>query len=346
MAIDLTGGLSDNRELVFASQPDDPEMRESVNAWIWDDGAEFGFPRIGIEAVGDQWDTHDNQVNIAFADGRVLNIFAPGDVHNPLGADGKARVLGAGPLSFELIEPYKHWRMRLDGLATETSAKEQMDSGVPHGDGAQVPVQMEIDLHSAVPPWEVGTLREEAAHVLATQEEGYLMGGPRIEQLARVTGTFTVDGVTHSVNGGALRVRRQGIRRLTTFWGHAWQSSLFPSGRAFGSLVYPPRADGKTTLNEAFIFEGDGELVPARIIKAPWLESLQATGQKVTLVLETPKGETTIEGETVASTFHNMGGGIGPNAMQLQQCIVRYTWDGETANGMLERSSPAANVTR
>ena len=35
MTVDLTGGLSDEREFVFAEQPDDPEMRESVNAWIW-----------------------------------------------------------------------------------------------------------------------------------------------------------------------------------------------------------------------------------------------------------------------------------------------------------------------
>ena len=40
--IDLTGGLSDELEFVFTEQPDDHEMRESVNSWIWDDGMEFG----------------------------------------------------------------------------------------------------------------------------------------------------------------------------------------------------------------------------------------------------------------------------------------------------------------
>src|SRR5687767_14806504 len=93
-------------------------MRESVNAWIWDDGVAFGMPRIGIEAVADQWDTHDVQLNMAFADGRVFNIFSPGKIHDPIGADGKARVLGAGPLSFELVDPYEHLRMRVAGEAT------------------------------------------------------------------------------------------------------------------------------------------------------------------------------------------------------------------------------------
>ena len=51
MTIDFTGGLSDDREFLFAKQPDDPEMRESVNVWIWDDGVEFGMPRVGVEAM-------------------------------------------------------------------------------------------------------------------------------------------------------------------------------------------------------------------------------------------------------------------------------------------------------
>ena len=91
MAIDLTGGLTDDREFVFASQPDDPDMRESVNTWVWDRGTGFGMPRIGVEAVADQWETHDVQVNLAFADGRVFNIFGPGKVHDPRGADGRPR---------------------------------------------------------------------------------------------------------------------------------------------------------------------------------------------------------------------------------------------------------------
>src|SRR5687767_6208285 len=110
MTIDLTGGMSDEREYVFATKPDDPEMRESVNAWVWDNGMEVGMPRIGVEAVADSWDNHDVQVNIALADGRVVNIFAPGAKHDPLSADGKPRILGAGPLSFELVEPFTQWR--------------------------------------------------------------------------------------------------------------------------------------------------------------------------------------------------------------------------------------------
>jgi hypothetical protein len=151
MSVDLSGGLDESREWVFAEQPDDPEMRESVNVWVWDEGSDVGLPRIGIEAVADQWETHDVQVNSALGDGRVLNIFEPGPVHDPLRADGRPAVLGAGPLSFELVEPFRHWRMRLDGAAVPTTVSAQVLGQRP-APGERVPVVAELDLRSAVPP--------------------------------------------------------------------------------------------------------------------------------------------------------------------------------------------------
>jgi hypothetical protein len=346
MSIDLTGGFSDDREFVFAQQPDDPEMRESVNAWIWDDRADVGMPRIGVEAVADQWDTHDVQVNIAASDGRVFNMFAPGRVHDPLGADGRPRVLGAGPLSFELIEPFRHWKMRLDGLAVERTVGDQI-AGVGADQEPKVPVDIAIDLVSAVPPWENGALLPEAKRVLDDQDEGALIGGPRFEQLTRATGTARIGGSAHRIDGGALRIRRRGIRRLGTFRGHAWQSALFPSGRGFGYLVFPPRHDGLPTYNEGYLFHGNGELVPAWVVDAPWLSRLEPKGEDVSVVLETTEGATRIQAQSVLSTYMVMGG-VGSNAAfpVLQQAIVRYTLDGETANGMMERSMPGDRVAR
>ena len=343
MAIDLTGGLDEAREFVFAQQPDDPEMRESVNAWVWDEsgdaGDAIGMPRIGIEAVADQWDTHDVQMNIAFADGRVLTYFEPGKVHDPLGADGRPRVLGGGPLSFELVEPFGRWRMRFDGLAVENSVEKQLAGGGRGGEPT-VPVEFDLELVSAVPPWENGELLAEAGRVLREQEEGALMGGPRYEQLARMTGTLRVGGETRQLRGGALRIRRQGVRRLARFWGHAWQSAVFPSGRAFGFLTYPARDDGKPTYNEAFLFDGDGELIPARVLEAPWLRRMQPRGQRFQVVLGTEDGRTeTISGESLVSAFSVIPVTADMSFPVLQQAIVRYTWGGETANGMSERST-------
>jgi hypothetical protein len=347
MAVDLSGGLGAEREFVFPTQPENPEMRESVNAWIWDGGADVGMPRIGVEAVADQWDTHDIQLNVAFADGKVVNVFGPGKVHDALGADGKPRTLGAGPLSFELVEPFRHWKLRFDGPALESTAADQIARRRPEGEPT-VPVEIDIDIVAAVPPWENGELLPEAKRVLEEQDEGALMGGPRFEQLSRATGKLQVGGREHHIDGGALRIRRQGIRRLGTFRGHVWQSALLPSGRGFGFIVYPPRDDGLPTYNEGYLFDGDGELIPAWVVDAPWLRTLQPRGQDVSVVMESEKGTTHVRGESIASCFSVMGG-VGPGTEGfpvLQQAIVRYSLDGETANGMMERSMPANKVDK
>jgi hypothetical protein len=346
MAIDLTGQLGDEREFVFPTQPEDREMRESVNAWIWDSGRDVGMPRIGIEAVADQWETHDVQVNIATGEGRVFNVFAPGKVHDALGRDGKPRVLGAGPLAFELIEPFRHWKMRLDGLAVETTVEHQIGGKRPDT-VPSVPVDIEIDMQSAVPPWENGAMLPEARRVLDEQDEGALMGGPRFEQLSRATGTVRLGDAEYRIDGGALRVRRQGVRRLGTFRGHAWQSALFASGRGFGYIVYPPRDDGLPTYNEGYVFDGDGGLIPAWVVEAPWLRRLQPRDEDVSVVLQTANGTTRIQAESIMSTFSVMGGvGANPAYPVLQQAIVRYSWDGATANGMMERSMPGDQIVR
>ncbi|WP_262402343.1 hypothetical protein, partial [Actinomadura sp. CNU-125] len=156
--------------------------------------------------------------------------------------------------------------------------------------------------------------------------------------------------------GSGLRIRRQGVRKLADFWGHCWQSAVFPGGRAFGYIAYPPRPDGRPTFNEGFVFSGDGGLIPARVVQAPWLTRLRAHGEDVSLVLETETGTVAIEGETVFSTHdvHHADDTYSIRALKretpdfpaLHQAGVRYRWDGEETFGMLERSNPLDKIIR
>ena len=79
---------------------------------------------------------------------------------------------------------------------------------------------------------------------LKTSIEGDLMGGPRYEQLFRATGTVTIGGDEHPIHRQWAADPPQGVRKLAGFWGHSWQSAVFPSGKAFGYIAYPPRPDG------------------------------------------------------------------------------------------------------
>jgi hypothetical protein len=347
MAVDVTGGIDPAREQVFATRPDDPEMRDSVRLWVVDDRGAVGLPRIGIEAVAANWDAHDVQVNVAFPDGRVFRLRDNGPSWPVGGPDGRPTVLGAGGLGFRCITPFDTWTMTFDGKAVQTSSQGLIDG---NKDGPLVDVSFRVEATMAVPPWIQGALSAESAERLKTSIEGDLMGGPRYEQLFRATGTLKVGDDERDFTGTGLRIRRQGVRKLAGFWGHAWQSALFPSGRAFGYIAYPPRSDGEPTFNEGYIFDGDGDLVPARVVEAPWLTHLKPVGEDVALVLETPSGTVRIEGETILSThdvYHDdkMFSSQAlkqemPSFPALQQAGVRYRWDGEEAFGMLERSNP------
>jgi len=353
MTIDLTGGLHAVREHTFATRPDDPEMRDSASFWVMDDAGAVGLPRVGIEAFAANWEAHGIQVNVAFPDGRVFRVHEDGPSWSPTGDDGAPTVLGAGPLGFRCIEPFRTWTMSFDGTAVETSSEALMAGRT---DGPRVPVSFEVEATMAVPPWIQGALVAEADEQLRTSVEGGFMGGPRYEQLFRATGNVRVGGVDLTFTGTGLRIRRQGVRKLEGFWGHCWQSALFPSGRAFGYIAYPPRPDGQPTFNEGYVFDGDGDLLPARVVEAPWLTRFQALGEAVPVVLETARGKTRIDGETVLSTFqiHLDAGSASTEAVKrempafpaIYQGGARYSWDGEDAYGMIERSYPLDKISR
>jgi hypothetical protein len=335
MTIDLTGGLDRSREYVFPECPPTKGMRDAVNMWVADDRGEVELPRFAVEALAPGWDNHELQVNVGFPDGRVYRLRGAHPAHPATGPDGEASVFGAGPLQFRLVAPFTTWTATFRGQATETSTKALIagDSG-----GPLVDLEFEVDATMAVPPWIQGTLFPEAAEMLATSVEGKLMGGPRYEQLFRATGAVRVRSEEHTFSGSGLRIRRQGIRDVAEFWGHAWQSALFPSGRAFGYIAYPPRPDGSESYNEGYLFDGDGDLIPAKVRKAPWLSRLTERGEDVSLELETAAGIARIEAETVVSTYE-LGVPEYPQFPVLFQGTARYRWDGEETYGMLERST-------
>jgi hypothetical protein len=344
--VDLTGGIDPERELAFATRPEDPEMRDSASFWVFDEQGRVGLPRVGIEALASHWDAHQVQVNVAFPDGRAFRVRVDGTAWPVAGPDGRPTVIGAGPLGFACVHPFDTWTMTFDGQATQTST-EALASGAD--DGPLVDLAFSVEAKMAVPPWIQGEMLPDADHNLKTTLVGDLMGGSRYEQLFRATGSVRVGGEEHTFTGSGLRIRRQGVRRLQGFWGHCWQSALFPSGKAFGYIAYPPRPDGEPQYNEGYVFRGSGALVPARVVEAPWLTRIHpALGQEVPVVLETVDGTERIEGVTVVSTHTIFRGSVpGDDAVKnanwsfppLQQAGVRYTWGAEQAYGMLERSN-------
>jgi hypothetical protein len=330
MTIDLSGGLPVEREYVYSEKPG-PEVRDAVNVWLEEENAEFAM-RIGIETVAEEWDSPELWLDIAYPDGRVISGREHGARHPNIGPDGKPTIIGCGPLEYRCIEPFKHWHISFAPYAVRELTAQQLIDG-KHPDPLPMrEVSFEIDFYPAVPPLVSGTLSE------ATEEEGSYLS-PRYEQLCRATGWLQIDGDRREFSGQILRIKRQGVRKFEGFWGHCWMSALFPSGKGFGVNVFPPRADGKPSFNEGFVFDGDGAIKPARAVQIPWMRELLTGGEPVPLVLETADGLVSIDGTTFINCA-SLGAEVLPESFPIvQQAHAVYTWDGESAAGMIERST-------
>jgi hypothetical protein len=338
MTIDLTGGMPPEADEVTAENPGSPAYREGVSMWIWDDAGRLGLPRIGVEAVGATWDdSRYLSLNLAFPDGRVFVVHAEHPARPAADGSGRPRVLGAGPLRFVCVEPFTHWRLVFDGHAAATTAADQIAGRTVRGPAltaaATVPLKIEVAGRMAAPPWRQGTHEPEGR---------FIPGEHRFEQLFTATGTVSLDGETTEFEGGGLRVHRKGGGRsdYADFFGHCWQSALFPSGRAFGFIHYRPRPDGSVKYHEGWVLDGDGAVLPARVVDTPWLRGMRPGREDVSFTLRTPAGDIAVEAETFAAAFTpERPIGEGRTFPDLQQGIARYRWGGEQAYGMIERST-------
>jgi hypothetical protein len=331
---DLRGGLALEKDLVFPAKPDHPEMRESTSIWMFDEEGRFGFPRMGIEAEAASWNDRSFQANMALADGRVLDGAGRGAPPSPFGPDGRPVVLGAGGQVYTCLEPFRRWRVSFEGSAVDTHVEDQIAQRVNRDKRA--PVRLEAELTMVTPAW-----IQETGEGDGSAEAEYMGLGYRFEHLFRAEGVFHFDGKDHPFKGTGLRIHRQSIRRLEGFYGHCWQSAVFPDGRAFGYIAYPPKPDG-SQYNEGYVYQ-DGKMRPARATKIPWLRRVAGSGDDVALELETELGVTRIEGSTTLATFQVANPYL--NGLTLQQSGVHYRWGDQTAYGMIERSSPESQTT-
>jgi hypothetical protein len=337
----MTGGLTPDHDFVFAEKPNDPDMRESTSVWLYEETGAFGFPRFGIEAEASSWNNRRVQGNFAIEGGRVMNGAGFGAAHSPFDPDGRPSVLGAGPLSFRCIEPFRKWVTHWDGTVTDGTVNQQITNTLDAS--KRIPVKFDIELTMAAPAWVQDNSPAKVAQMSEADaiEAGNMGIGWRFEQLLRGEGSFTFDGKTHDFKATGLRIKRQSVRPMAGFRGHCWQSAIFPDGRGFGYIAYPPREDGYA-FNEAYITV-HGRMYPAKAVKIPWLRRIIGEGDDVSLELESELGLTRIGGVTALSLFRVGNPDIG--GLNLQQGGVKYEWEGQTAFGMIERSSPESQTT-
>jgi prepilin-type processing-associated H-X9-DG protein len=339
-AVDLTGGLPAEADLMLPSAPPPPFdwVREGTSFWLFDENGAVGIPRIGVEAEPHTWEERRYNANFAFADGRVLSAVGKGPMGPALDAEGRPALMGGGPLTFECIEPFRKWRARFDGEAIDTHVRNQMSNTVDRN--RIVPLRYEIEVDMVVPP-NIHAISPEKFFTWGKgkQRDAVSVGlGLRFEQMMRGRCELEVDGERRSFNVAGSRIKRRSVRTDGLMLrGHCWQAAVFPDGRAFGFEARPIHDDGFEPWNEGFIYQ-DGRMYHATVANPHWLREIVESGEDVSVELHSELGVTRIAGTTALSTFRVATSELW--GLNLHQGGVCYVWDDQVAYGMIERSSP------
>lgn len=343
--VDLSAGLTPAHEHFLDRRPADPRLSQAANIWLHDDQGRFALPRFGVERVGQDWDRPAVQANIALPDGRVLVGNTVAEAHPARDDCGEPTVLGSGPMRLQCLEPFRRLSIRFHGPAIDTNVADQAGGRV--ATGPRVDVDIDAELTMAVPPW---VERD------GSSEQKLIDAGHRHEQLFTARGTLRVgDGPRIDFTASGLRIYRVGVRVMTQFHGHTWQAAVFPSGRAFGYTAFPDLPDGTAGYARGFVFDGQ-RMYPATPVEVPWLTTFEPEGGDVGFALRSELGIHRVTARTTTScatagraalaTVPALNSGTADRDLFLHQGGARYSWEGESAYGMVERALPIGQVTR
>ncbi len=326
---------------------DQPGFGENHAFWIFDE-AGGAFINVHIQTVPQFWSIRHETIGICLADGRAL-------VDQTEGWNTTADTVGGAYVRATCVEPMRRWRLECAGTFLVTT-QEDLARG-PIATEQRRFVSWEADLDCSPPPYRTGASKAHDADG-GSLAAGRFMGGLRYEQLFRAQVVLRIEGEPErcfSATGD--RTHRAGPRNLGDFSGHDWKACLFPDGSGFNTHRYR-RPDGEELWSEAFIL-ADGKMRRAQILEDSWIDSLGVKGEPLRLRLASDRGEMLIEGETLGGVFrpvkvdsgnpHGRTFGVRPDmpdSLVLSQSWATYHANGQTARGLLERSSPIQRLQR
>ena len=339
----LDGGMRPEDDFALDAQPS-PGYGENQAFWFFDQNDKV-HSYNHLDIIQDAFPLRTERHWLALKDGRVLYNYVDGWRSTP-------RKPAGANLVYECVEPFRTWTIDFLGTMRISSA-EELSRGRPV-EGPRAVVEFHIDAEMAAPPWQLGSLDARSGADLAS-DSGRFIGGERYEQLYRMTGHIRIDQEHIDIAGIGVRTHRRGTREMERWHGHSWQTAIFPSGRAFGLMRFPSGEGeaGRKALrfNEGFVVQ-DGRMYPAQVLDSTWLDTYAPTGERSQVRLRSELGEAVIDCEIAASVWRTIptdasqgrylrGFGVwgDPNSYAMNQGAARYTWDGESAYGHIERST-------
>lgn len=242
-------------------------------------------------------------------------------------------------LRYECIEPFRRWRVSFDGVSTLAPGDEVRRG--PVRDGEKRRLLFDLEATMVAPAWDPAT-----AHRSAMAEQSW--ASSHYQQLLRLEGVITIEGEETHFAGSGVRDHSRGQRGHAPehFGGHDLITAAYPSGKAFGMMrMWDPT--GAVNLDAGYVVI-DGQMADATVLEAPELSAdFRLSGEDVHVVLRSEHGTHELTGQVAGSTVATGNPGLGmafgtdPEGGKLvfSQGFARWTWDGEDAYGLTERSN-------
>jgi hypothetical protein len=323
--LDLTLSAPDD-ELPHPIRPDVPLWSENYAFVCYDAAAQVGvFTHIGRLAHNpDFW---RGTTAALLPGGRLL-------ISKTVGLPAEPEVPSSGPLAIRCEEPFSRWLLTHDAPAIESDSTSAGHALVAAG--AIEPLAYELTFEQIAPVWDLTDWMRAQA-----------WGHAHIEQAGRFHGTVRAGADTYALDCTGFRDHTLGPRNFASLNRTCWAHAEFPSGRAFCALrIWSP--DDAVVLDQGFVYDPETAADELQLLTPKAMPTLHSSaGAPGTFTVSFHDRDDAIEGEVLHTLPfmleepNDLLAGTDPTRPQTKVIVeapCRYTWNGETGYGWLERS--------
>jgi len=287
-----------------------------------------------------------NVLAITLADGTVYALKVVGPSSEP-------EQFGVDFLHSRTVEPFRRWRLHLDGAVQRVNPELSTVGFLP--DGPHVPARIDLELTAAHPVWIPGERAGEDADSLFNVDYVF-----HHEQPFRANGTIEVEGRTITINDAVGHRDHSRGERTAVYNPVAdtypvqssfWMNGIFDSGWAFATMegIFDPGG----RFERSALFTDDG-ITLAELDDWARLTSTLADPTDFTINLRADNS--TVRTVNIHCTNGMNFTGVGPSEWCLGADLTNpnsYVWamyfaelecDGERGLGFVDRSTRARNL--
>ena len=328
--------MSEPAKLRLVLEPEDEYNHDAGDVGNFNESMYFNTVdhRTGVGA----WFRMGNRVNEGYAemtvcvylpDGRVGFMFKRPAIETN-------EVFDAGGLTIEVVKPFERLRVRYSGSLLLLAEPAQMaDPKTAFASNPRVPCTVDLDFRGVSPMFGGRTVdaltRDEPA-----QQAQRSFSKAHYEQHVATSGTITVDGVEHRIDGLGLRDKSWGARYWQAISWYRWLPLAFADD--FAMMISVISADGVTTRQGGMVLDGDEyHLIREATIDTDWDDDWYPTGLRATVRTDHRTYEVT--GEVVSSIpLRNRRTTPDGDVLhtRITEGLTRYTCDGHTGWGLAE----------